>query len=145
MSVLEYRGLPVLCQAYLQEVVFEMSPSDHKTCSIRCHLGILVGFTSILHSLTPLVPQAQCEANLDRLRLFHQWECLKCNGHWLSISCVKWFALGAKTRGISSRAITTSIRVLCNRPTLMKQQCKSIIMLWKFLHSTNFQWRMSIV
>ena len=21
---------------------------------------------------------------------FHQWECLKCNGHGLSVSCVKW-------------------------------------------------------
>jgi hypothetical protein len=30
------------------------------------------------------------ESNLDRLRLFHQWECLKCNGHGLSVSCVKW-------------------------------------------------------
>ena len=24
-------GLPVLCEAYLQEVVFENSPSDHET------------------------------------------------------------------------------------------------------------------
>ena len=30
-----------------------------------------------------------CEANLDRLRLFHQWESFKCNGH-ASVSCVKW-------------------------------------------------------
>ena len=29
---------------------------------------------------------------MDRLRLFHQRECLKCNGHGLSVSCVKWFA-----------------------------------------------------
>ena len=34
-------------------------------------------------------PQAWCEANLDRLRLFHQWECLKCNSHGLSVSCMK--------------------------------------------------------
>ena len=47
-------------------------------------------FTSILHSDTPLVPQAECEAYLDRLRLFHQWECLKGNGHMLSVSCAKW-------------------------------------------------------
>jgi hypothetical protein len=44
---------------------------------------------SCIH-ITPLVPQASCEANLDRLRLFHQWEYLKCNGHGLSVSCVKW-------------------------------------------------------
>ena len=31
------------------------------------------------------------EVNLDRLHcLFHQWECLKFNGHGLSVSCVKW-------------------------------------------------------
>jgi hypothetical protein len=45
---------------------------------------IHVDFTSILHSHTMLVPQAWCEANMDWLRLFHQWECLKCNGHGLS-------------------------------------------------------------
>jgi len=27
----ECRGLPVLCEAYLQEVVFENNPSDHET------------------------------------------------------------------------------------------------------------------
>jgi hypothetical protein len=32
-------GLPVLCSAYLHEVVFEISPSDHETWSIRCHVG----------------------------------------------------------------------------------------------------------
>ena len=53
---------------------------------VRIH----VDFTFVLHSHTPLVPQAWCEANLDRLRLFNQWEWLKCNGHGHSISCVKW-------------------------------------------------------
>ena len=79
-------------KAYLQEVVFENSPNDHATQSIQCHVGIHVDFTSILYSYTPLVPQAQCEAaKLDqRLRLFHQWERLKCNdGLGLSVSCVK--------------------------------------------------------
>ena len=36
---------------------FWNNPSDHETWSIRCHVGIHVDFTSILHSLTPLVPQ----------------------------------------------------------------------------------------
>ena len=27
----ECNGLPVLCQAYLKEVVFENNPSDHET------------------------------------------------------------------------------------------------------------------
>ena len=49
---------------------FENSPSDHEPWSIRCHVGIHVDLTSILHSNTPLVPQVLCEANLDRLRLF---------------------------------------------------------------------------
>ena len=80
----ECHGLPVLCWAYLQEVVLGNSPSDHKTWSIRCHVGTHVDLTSILRSHTPLVPQAQCEANLDRLRLFHQRECLKCN---LMVTC----------------------------------------------------------
>jgi hypothetical protein len=41
---------PVLYKTYLQEVVFENKPSDHETWSIRCHVGIHVDFTSILHS-----------------------------------------------------------------------------------------------
>ena len=52
---LECHGLLILCWTYLQEVVFECSPSDHETWSIRCHVGIHVDFTSILHSHTPLV------------------------------------------------------------------------------------------
>ena len=72
-------------------MVLENSPSNHEIRSIRRHVGIHVNFTFILQSHTPLVPQAQCEvANLDRLRLFHQWKCSKCNGHGLSVSCVKW-------------------------------------------------------
>ena len=70
---LECHGLPVSCQAYLQKVVFENNPSDHETWSMRCHVGIHVDFTSIMHSHTLSVPQAQCEANLDRLHLSHQW------------------------------------------------------------------------
>ena len=38
---LECHGLPILCQVYLQEVVFN-SPSDNETWSIRCHVGIHV-------------------------------------------------------------------------------------------------------
>jgi hypothetical protein len=56
-EILECHGLMVLCEVYLQEVVFENSPSDHETSSIGCHVGIHVDFTSILHSLTMLVPQ----------------------------------------------------------------------------------------
>ena len=54
----ECHGLLDLCRAYLQEVVFENSPSDHETWSIYYHVGIYVDFTSILHSHTPLLPQA---------------------------------------------------------------------------------------
>jgi hypothetical protein len=53
----ECRGPPFLCWAYLQEVVFENSPSDFEIWSICCHVGIHIDFTSILHSHTPLVPQ----------------------------------------------------------------------------------------
>ena len=42
----------ILCKAYLQEVVFENSSSDHETRSIRWHVRIHVDFTSILHSQT---------------------------------------------------------------------------------------------
>ena len=65
-------------------------PCDHETRSIWCHVGVHVDFTSILYSHISLVPQAQCEANLDQFDLFHQWECLKCNGHMPSVLCVKW-------------------------------------------------------
>ena len=55
-----------------------------------CHVRIHVDFTPMLYSLAPLVSRAYYEANLDRLRLFHQWECLKCSGHGSSVLCVKW-------------------------------------------------------
>ena len=55
---LEYHDLQVLCKANLQEVIFENSPSDYETWSIRCYVGIHADFTSTLHSHTPLVPQA---------------------------------------------------------------------------------------
>ena len=41
-------------------------------------------------ALTPLVPQGECAANLDQLRLFHQWESWKCIGRGSSVSCTKW-------------------------------------------------------
>ena len=66
--------------------------------SIWCHVGIHVDFTSILHSRTPLAPYVWCEVNLDRLRLFHQWELLKCNCHGLSVS--SWF--GNMVGGLNS-------------------------------------------
>ena len=72
------------------EVVFENGMSDHEMWSIWCHVGVHVDFTSILHSYTPLIPRAECDANSDRLHLFYQWESLKFNDHGLSISCVKW-------------------------------------------------------
>ena len=67
---------------YMQEVVFENNPSDHdpfdamqesmQTLHPSSCIPILRwSFTSILHFITPSVPQAQCEANLDRLHLFH--------------------------------------------------------------------------
>ena len=99
---LECHGIPVLCWAYLQQVGFWNSPSDHTTWSIRCHVGILVDFTfsSILHSLIYIyilrssLKRAWCEvANLDRLRLFHQWECLNCNRQSRALSLVCEVAL----------------------------------------------------
>ena len=42
-------------------MVFENIPSDHETWSLWCHVRINVDFTSILHSPTPLIPQAYCE------------------------------------------------------------------------------------
>ena len=84
---LKCHGLPVVL--YPRGGLWKY-PSDHETWSIWCHVGILVDITPILHSHAPLVPRAQCEANLDRLRLFHQHECLKWIGHGLSVSCVKW-------------------------------------------------------
>jgi hypothetical protein len=68
----------------------KIKPSDHETWSIWCHVGIHVDFTSILHSRILMIPQPKCEANLDQLHLFRQWEYLKSNGHRLSVLCVKW-------------------------------------------------------
>ena len=57
-EISECHGLPVLCQAYVQEVNFENSPSNHETQSIWCHVEIHVDFKIILHSLNPVIPQA---------------------------------------------------------------------------------------
>jgi len=46
----EYHVFPVLCEAYLQEVVIEISPSDHETWSIRCQVGIHKTFHNPLAS-----------------------------------------------------------------------------------------------
>jgi hypothetical protein len=54
---------------------------NRKCDPFRCHVRIHVDFTSMLCSLAPLVSEAYCETILDRLRLFHQRECLKCSGH----------------------------------------------------------------
>ena len=59
-------------------MVCENNSSDPETWSIP---WIHVEFTSILHSHTPFLTRA----NLERLRLFHRWECLKCNDHMLSV------------------------------------------------------------
>ena len=79
----------VLCSAYLQEVVLETpwNMIHLMPCRIPCRLHINLVFTYLLRwSL-----KRSGEAILDhRLRLLHQWECSKCNGHGLSVSCVKW-------------------------------------------------------
>ena len=50
---------PHFCiRAISKKWVFKKSPSDHETWSIRCLVGNHANFTSILHSHTPLVPQA---------------------------------------------------------------------------------------
>jgi len=65
-------------------MVFENSPNDHETRSIRYHVGIHVDFTSILHLLTPLVPQVRCEVNLD----FPPMRVLEVQWSWaLSLVC----------------------------------------------------------
>ena len=90
----ECHGLPVVfCSTYLQEVVVEKSPSDHETTihlmprNIPRRLYIHLAFT---HSVGP--SSLVWSLNLDRLRLSHQWECLRCNGHGHghSVSCVEW-------------------------------------------------------
>ena len=71
-------------------MVLENNPSGHGTWSIRCHVGIHGDFTSILHSLTALVPQASCEANLEPVPPFPPMRVLE--AQWSrgpSVSCVK--------------------------------------------------------
>ena len=52
-------------------------------CRNPCRLYIHLAFT---YSIGPT--SIVCEASLDRLRLFHQWECLNYNGRGFSVSCV---------------------------------------------------------
>ena len=58
--------------------------------SMPCRESMSTFHPSCIHVYTPSVPQAWCEANLDRLQLFHRWGCLKCTGHGLSVLCVRW-------------------------------------------------------
>ena len=50
--------------------------------------GIHVDFTSILHSHTPLVPEHSVKRTWTGSTFSTKW--LKCDGHGLSVLCVKW-------------------------------------------------------
>ena len=69
----------------------------------------------IHHASTCFVsPSSVSEANLDRLRLFHQRECLKYNGHGLLVSCVKWPSDGDnKWESIFSDNCNKNLQLLC--------------------------------
>ena len=104
----------------------------HETRSIWCRVGIHVDFTSILHSLTPLVPQAQCEADLDpRMRVLEmKWSralslSLVCEGALTIIIHSLWFfiiiiniqALVLKQSAIYSLTIVRAPSAPWNHPS----------------------------
>ena len=92
-EILECHDFLVFFLVCFQKGVFENNHSDRLTWPIWCHVGFYVDFTSILHSFICLVPWTFWDLNLDRLRLYHQWECLKCNSHRSPMSCVKSLSL----------------------------------------------------
>ena len=65
-------------------------PSDHGTWSLWCYVRLHVDLTSILHSLTRWSLKRSVKRTWTGSAFSHQWECLKCNGHRPSVSCVKW-------------------------------------------------------
>ena len=70
-------------------------------CRNPCRLYIHQAFTySFRWSL-----KCSVKANLDRLRHFHQWECLKCNGHGLLSSCVKWPSIVRSLFGFGRQSV----------------------------------------
>ena len=80
----ECHGLLVLCKVYLQEVVFENSPSDHETWSIRCYIENHVHFTSIHLAFTYAVgPSSVVGSKLGPAPPFPLMRVL---GHGLSVS-----------------------------------------------------------
>jgi hypothetical protein len=92
-------------------------------CRNPCRLYIHLAFTCYVGP--PSV--------VDRLRLFHQWECLKCNGHGLSVSCVKWplvwrvwIEMNHPPTYIRGHVftITLSVGVMKPKPTLVEHIAK---------------------
>ena len=55
-----------------------------------CHVGIHVDFTSIMHSYLYRILKHSVKWTWTSSTLFHQWQCLKCNGRGLPVSRVKW-------------------------------------------------------
>ena len=80
------------------------------SCRNPCRLSIHLAFT---YSIA-LVPQASCEADLDRLCFSHYWECLKCNCHKLSVSCAKWPLGPSKSRGHPTQPLQSNGQDLVN-------------------------------
>ena len=57
-------------------------------CRSLCRLYIHLAFTYTLRwSLKRSMKERTWTGSFA---FFHQWECLKCSGHGLSVSCVKW-------------------------------------------------------
>ena len=99
-----------------EEVVLENNPSDHETWSVKCHVGIHVDFyihLAFTYSLCWSLKRS-VSLNLDRLHLFHQWECLKCNGVGLSVSCGEW-PLGPLHKRAKSRDLVM-VRTFDSQP-----------------------------
>ena len=88
---------PPLPPMRVLEVRWSRAPS--LVCDVALHRKLLASNTpNIQTSILNLVWDhnslrrwGSCEvAKLDRPRLFHQWECLKCSRHGLSVSCATW-------------------------------------------------------
>ena len=62
---------------------------------------------------------------------FHQWECLKCNGHGLRVSCVKWPSVN----------VTSTLAVLVH--TVMFVGCMQFRMLIFWNIHSKLQWQFS--
>ena len=105
-----------------------------KLLSIVFHVGLHVDFSSMKSALGLQAITFVCEVNLDSLFPFDQWEHLDCNGHGLSVLCVK--------RPLSDEFMTLSLHKHFNNMYTTQHHFQSVIFYLAIYQSKSCEFSM---